>query len=136
LFSGTFFIPNSHALIGPPAPGEDPSLPHISLQIVVRNSDGALVTYLEPTIFYLINVNYIHQFLDVQENKTIIVEDGISYEQIEFESTHYTTSTGYQKASYGISWKGINPLSTTFNGYISEDGDSFTATWKIIRTIQ
>ncbi len=66
---GIFFLTESNALGGPSAPREDPSLPHISLQLTLRNSDGMLVTYNEPQVFWLRNVDFIHQFLDEQEKK-------------------------------------------------------------------
>ncbi len=133
---GTFFIADSAALIGPAAPQEDPSLPLISVQLVLRNSDGMLVEYREPTIFYLRNVNMIHGFLDVQENKTIIEKDGKSYEQIEFEFQHYESTSGKQRASYSLWWEDFAVLNIKFDGYISEAGDILTVSWKIIRTIQ
>ena len=136
MFLGTFFLANSNALIGPAAPQEDPSLPEIRLQLQLRNSDGMLVAYIEPTTFYLTNVYLIHEFLDAQEDKTIIIKDGKSYEQIEFEYKHYSLTGGEQHATYLFGWKGFNPLVTRFNGYISETDDSLTATWKITRVME
>ncbi len=135
MFLGTFFLANSNALIGPAAPQEDPSLPEIRLQLQLRNSDGMLVAYIEPTTFYLINVYSIHEFLDAQEDKTIIIKDGKSYEQIEFEYKHDSMTGGEQHATYLFAWKGFNPLVTRFNGYISNADDSLTATWKITRVV-
>ena len=136
MFLGTFFLADSNALIGPAAAREDPSLPEISLQIQHRNSDGVLVTYIEPSIFYLRNVNMIHEFLDAQENKTIIIIDGKSYEQIKFEFEGYFTTSGNQRSGYNIGWEGLQVLNARHNGYITEAGDTITASWKIIRTIQ
>ena len=133
---GIFFFADSNALVGPAAPREDPSLPQISLQLQHRNSDGVLVTYIEPSIFYLRNVNMIHEFLDAQENKTIIIIDGKSYEQIKFEFEGYSATSGNQRAGYNIGWKGFQVLNARHNAYITEAGDTITASWKIIRTIQ
>ena len=133
---GMIILANSDALIGPVAPQEDPSLPEIRLQLQLRNSDGLLVSYMEPTTFYLTNIYLIHEFLDAQEEKTIIIKDGKSYEQIEFEFVHYSLTGGEQHATYLFAWKGFNPLITRFNGYISETDDSITATWKITRVME
>ena len=134
---GIFFLTESNALVGPSAPPEDPSLPEISLQLTLRNSDGILVTYIEPQNFWLRNVNLIHQFLDEQENKTIIFIDGKKYEQIEFEFEHYSTTRGGQQSTYILGLEGFGGiLNAEFNGYISEVGDTLTASWKIIRTLQ
>ena len=131
---GTFFINDSNALVGPPAPREDPSLPEISVQIQVRNSDGVLVNYIEPSIFYLNNVYLIHQYLDAQENKKIIIIDGKSYEQIQFEFKYTERSTG-QRASYSLYQDGFGVLTTRFNGFLGEPGDTQILSWKIVRTI-
>ena len=53
------------------APQEDPSLPEVSLQLQLRNSDGQLVTYIEPTTMYISNIKWVHEFLDTKENKII-----------------------------------------------------------------
>jgi len=134
---GIFFLTESNALVGLQAAREDPSLPEISLQLTLRNSDGILVAYLEPQTFWLRNVNMIHQFLDEQENKTIIFIDGKKYEQIEFEFEHYSPTRGDQQSTYILGLEGFGGiLNAEFNGYISEVGDTLTASWKIIRTLQ
>ena len=133
---GIFFLTESNALVGPSAPREDPSLPEISLQLTLRNSDGMLVAYIEPQNFWLRNVNLIHQFLDEQENKTIIFIDGKKHEQIEFEFEHYYSTGGNQISMYVLGWEGFGIINAEMNGYISEVGDTMTATWKIIRTVE
>jgi len=133
---GTLFLVDSNALIGPVAATEDPTLPEISLQLQVRNSDGALVAYIEPTVFYLRSVSHIHEFLDAEENKTIIIKDGKTYEQIEFEYEHFSETGEQQISAYFLTWKGGTPLVSFYNGYLSDAGDTLTASWKIIRTVQ
>jgi len=135
MFLGTFFIVNSNAYLGIPAPREDPSLKEISLQIEVRNSDGVLFAYMEPTVFWLRSVNMIHELLDAEENKTIIIIDGKSYEQIKFERIDYFYDIG-QKSTYVLGWNNLGILNAEFNGFISEPGDIMTTSWKIIRIIQ
>jgi len=135
VFLGAFFIADSNAYIGPPSLREDPSIKEISLQIQFHNSDGVLVAYMEPTNFFLRNVNMIHEFLDAEENKTIIVIDDQSYEQIEFEFKHKVNSGG-QKASYVVGWDGLGVLVGEHNVIIADPDDTITVSWKIIRTIQ
>jgi len=134
MFFGTFFLANSNALIGPSAPLEDQSLPEIRLQFAVRNSEGVLVTYIEPSIFYLSNVFLIHQNLDGQENKNIIIKDGKNYEQIKFGFTHYDNSYG-QRSSYSVWEQGFSVLTSRFNGFLAEPGDTQTTMWTITRII-
>ena len=133
---GIFFLTDSNALVGPAAPREHPSLPYISLQITVHNSDGMLVTYNEPQVFWLRDINSIHQLLDEEEKKTIIIIDGKKHEQIEFERRHYYNTGGGQISMYILGWAGSGILNAEMNGYISEVGDTLIAYWKIIRPVE
>ncbi len=137
---GTFFYAHSNAILGPSAPLSDPSIPEITVQIQIRNSDGVLVTYIEPTIFYHSNMYLMHKYLDQQENKknTFII-DGKSYEQsgyeqFELEFNHIDRNGG-QRASYSLWQDGIGFMTTRYNGFIGEPGDSQKISWKIIRAI-
>jgi len=134
MFFGTFFYTYSNAILGPAAPTSDPSLPEISVQIQIRNSDGVLVAYIEPSLFYLTNMYLIHKFLDEKENKSTIIIDGKSYEQFEFEFNHVDRNGG-QRASYSLYQDGISVLTTSYNGFIGEPGDIQKISWKIIRSI-
>jgi len=133
---GIFFLADSSALVGPAAPREHPSLPYISLQITVHNSDGMLVTYNEPRIFWLRNIDFVHELLDEEEKKTIIFIDGKKHEQIEFERKHYSSTGGGQISMYILGWGGQGILNAEMNGYISDVGDTLTASWKIIRPVE
>ena len=130
---GTVFFTNSNAILGPPAPRSDPSLPEILVQMEVRNSDGVLVAYIEPTVFYLSNVYLLHKYLDAKESITVVI-DGKSYEQFEFEFNH-VDRTRSQKASYSLWQDGIGVVTTRYDGFIGEPGDLQTISWKITRTI-
>lgn len=132
---GTLFISNSNALVGPSAPQSDPSLPEISLQLEYRDSNGALVGYLEPSIFYLRNLGMIHEMLDAQEDKTIITKDGKNFEKIEFEYFNYNTESPSQMAGYSVGWDGYGVLWARFDGILSGNGDSVLAHWKMLRPI-
>lgn len=133
---GTFFISSSDALIAPAAPRYDPSLPEISLQLEYRDSNGMLVAYIEPSIFYLRNIPLIHDMLDSKENKTVFTKDGQQYEKVEFEIVTRSTASGEQKAGYSVGWGGYGVLWARYNGILSGDGDTLTAYWKIVRPIQ
>jgi len=133
---GTLFISNSNALVGPAAPRSDPSLPEISVQIVYRDSNGMLVGYVEPSIFYLRNIGLIHELLDSEEDKTIITKDGTNFEKIEFEILTYNPEAPAQKAGYSVGWAGYGVLWAAYDGILSGDNDSLVAHWKVLRTIK
>ena len=135
---GTFFYAHSNAILGPSAPLSDPSIPEITVQIQIRNSDGVLVTYIEPTIFYHSNMYLMHKYLDLQENKkNPIIIDGESFvgtETFELEFNHVDRSRS-QKASYSLWQDGIGFMTVRYNGFIGEPGDLQKISWKIIRAI-
>jgi len=51
------------------APQEDPSLHEVFLQLQLRNSEGQLITYIEPSTMYIRYLKMVHEFLDTKENK-------------------------------------------------------------------
>jgi len=117
------------------AASEHPSLPEVSLQLQLRNSEGQLITYIEPTTMYIINIFWVHQFLDTIENKTIIEKDGQMVELIQYEQTARFSKVG-QYATYGMVDKGNYVITFRHDGYLSSPGDTLDVSWKIIRTIQ
>jgi len=118
-----------------PSPSGEPSLLLVSVQIQLRNSEGQLITYIEPTTMFIINLSMVHEFLDAQENKTIIEKDGQMFELIQYELS-VTFRSPQQIASYGMVHKGEYSLIFRHDGYIALPGDTLDASWKIIRTIQ
>jgi len=116
-------------------PQEDPSLLEVSLQLQLRNSDGQLVTYIEPTTMYISNIKMVHEFLDTKENKKIIEKDGETFEVIQYEQTFRFDKTA-QYATYGMSYNGDFPLLFRHDGYLTSPGDILDVFWKITRTIQ
>ena len=113
---------------------EDPSLPQVSLQLQLRNSEGQLVTYLEPTVMYIIDIAMVHEFLDTKDKK-IIEKNGEKFELIQYDSKAFFSTTK-QIASYGMVYKETYVLIFRHDGYITSPGDILDISWKIIRTIQ
>ena len=128
-FSSTLFD-NSYSQ---GSPREDPSLPEVSLQLVLRNSEGQLVAYVEPTLKYLRNIWLIHEYLDTVNDRTIITKDGKNYEQIQFGRTE--TGFSGQITAYSLWYKGFEVLTFTHDGYLAQVSDVLTASWKITRTM-
>ena len=132
---GTLVVSNADALLGPVAPRSDPSLPEISLQLEYRDSNGYLVAYIEPSIFYLRNIPLIHEMLDSKENVEVFTKDGIQYEKIQWQIVTHSTASGEQKAGYSVGWGGYGVLWARYNGILSGEGDTLTAHWTIVRPI-
>ena len=107
---------------------DEPSLAEASIQIQLRDSEGRLVAYYEPTRTWL-DPKLVHEYLDTKENKSTILKDGKNLEVIKWEQSK-SYSGNILKIAYG-DWT----LSTYTNGFISEPGDTITESWKVIRPL-
>jgi len=117
------------------APQEDPSLYEVSLQLQLRNSEGELITYLEPTTMYILNIYRLHEFLDTKENNKIIEIDGEMVELIEYQQRFRFTDTR-QIATLGMWYIDGFPLLFRHDAFLTSPGDTLDASWRIVRTIQ
>jgi len=127
--SSLFIFEQSYGAI---APREDPSIPQIHLQIVLRNSEGQLVSYIQTDFVYIRNLYLTHEYLDSIENKTTFVKDGIPYERIQWQKTE-NFNTQKQITAYGLMYKDMAVLLVMHDSYTSQPGDVFTVSWDIIR---
>jgi len=116
-------------------PQEDPSLYEVSLQLHLRNSEGQLITYIEPTTMYISNIKLVHEYMDTKENKKFIEIDGITLESIQYEQTFRFSDT-IQIATVGMVYKDTFVLTFRLDGLLTAPGDTLDASWKIVRTIQ
>jgi hypothetical protein len=107
---------------------DEPSLVDVSLQIQLRDSEGRLVAYYEPTQTW-VHPELVHVYLDTKENKSIILKDGKNLEVIKWEQSK-SYSGNELKIAYGDLI-----LSTYSNGFISEPGDTITESWKVVRPL-
>jgi len=107
---------------------DDPSIVEVSIQIQIRDSEGRLVAYFEPTQTWL-KPKLVHEYLDTKENKSIILKDGKNFEVIKWEQ-----SKSYRGNELVTAYGG-NGLSTFYNGFITEPGDTSTASWKVVRPL-
>ncbi len=117
------------------SPQDDPSLYEVSLQLHLRNSEGQLITYIEPTTMYIANIKLVHEYLDTKENKKFIEKDGITLESVQYEQIFRFSETK-QIATLGMWYKDTFVLLFRHDGYLTASGDTLDAFWKITRTIQ
>ena len=120
-------------------PSADPTLDKVSLQLVLRNSDGKLITYVEPTMMSILDIDDTHNYLDSIQNKTIIAKDGENFELIQFQKTD-TFATAQQIGTYQLIYNKTEFYQTPVllfrhDGYFTHPGDVLTAYWSIIRAI-
>ncbi len=112
------------------------SFPELKLQVVHRNADGQLLGYYESELAYVTNLFLLNEYLDALDAKEIIEKDGQTIEIfIIHRQAVFTESWNGQMASYGITYKGVNPLEIRQDGYYAEAGDTVSATFKIGRLV-
>jgi len=133
LLLGTVFIGTSYGQILIPYPTSDPSIPEISMQVVVRNSDGQLIAYFEPTLWYIDNLPGLHKFLDTKE-KSLLEKGGKQLEQFQFEQIYYFhKNNSGQITTEPLYFNNHEVLSPRHDGIVMKPGDTITVYWKIIR---
>ena len=115
------------------APQEDPSLPEVALQLLLKNSDGQIITYLEPSTMYILNLYRTHEFLDTKDSKIVEI-DGENFEVIEYNQQFRFAETR-QIATYGMWYDGGFPLLFRHDAFLTAPGDTLYVHWEIIRTI-
>jgi len=115
-----------------PYPQEDPSLPVIQLQLILRDSNGNLIAYIEPTTLYIASVPLTHQFLDTKEG-TKFTKDGETFEQFEYDGKEVFRGDVRQIATYQQGYSGKPILIFRHDGYFAAPGDTLDVHWKIIR---
>ena len=114
-------------------PWDDPSLLELSLQVQLRDSEGQLLAYYEPTRAW-VNPKVIHEYVDTKENKSIILKDGKNLEVFEWEQT--ITYRGNELATGFAIYKDGKLINTSFSdAFLPEPGDVAFQSWKVVRLL-
>jgi len=107
---------------------DDPRLVEVSIQIQIRDSEGRLVAYVEPTQTWA--TKSIHYWLDKNENNSIILKDGKNLVVSKWEQ-----SKSYKGNKLPTAYGG-NGFSTFTGGFLTEPGDTATISWKVVRLLK
>ena len=125
------FVGNSY---GAAFPHSDPSLPVISLQLELRNSDKQLILYIEPTTTYIDSVSGLHKYLDSQSDKIITFKDGKRYETVHFNQVFYFgENDNGQITTNSLYYNDNTVLTVRYDGFIPHPGDVLYADWEIVQ---
>jgi|CXWL01.1.fsa_nt_gi hypothetical protein len=135
LFLGINIIDNSYAQTFIPFPKSDPSLPEITMQVIARNSDGQLIAYFEPTLWYFADLPGVHKLLDTKE-KISIQKQGQQLEEFQFEQKYYfSKNNSGQITSEPLFFDNHEVLSPRHDGILMNPGDTLSVHWKFLRVI-
>ena len=113
---------------------DHPSFVEISLQVQLRDSDGQLVAYHEPTRIWIVDSKLIHEYLDTIENKSIISKDGRNLEVITWEQSESYREGDYETA-FGFYKDGDLAIVDYVDGFLVEPGDTSSQFWKVVRPV-
>lgn len=118
-----------------PWPTSDPSLPEIQMQVIMRDSNGALIAYFEPTLWYIADVSAVHALLDTKEKKTLVHKYNNDYQRIEF-TNHFVISETGQITSEPLYYDGKAVLNPRHDAVVLQNGDTIDVHWNILRTVR
>ncbi len=113
---------------------DDPSFVEITLQIQLRDSDGQLVAYYEPTRIWVVDSKLTHEYLDIKENKSIISKDGRNLEVIMWEQSESYRGGDYETA-FGFYKDGDLAIIDFSDGFLAEPGDTSSQFWTVVRPV-
>ncbi len=113
---------------------DDPSFVEITLQIQLRDSDGQLVAYYEPTRIWIPDSKLAHEYLDIKENKSIISKDGRNLEVITWEQSE-SYRGGELETAFGFFKDGDLAVVDFVDGFLAEPGDTSSKFWKVVRPV-
>lgn len=130
---GQFPCSNSYAVTAA-WPTYDPSLPEINMKVLIRNADGGLVAYFEPTLWYMADVNGIHALLNAKDQKILVHKNGVSYERIKFMN-HFVIRDSQQITSEPLYYNGKQVLLPRHDGVILKEGYTIDVYWNILRLV-
>ena len=113
------------------------NVPEVMLQLVLRDSDGNLVTYVEGVQIIMINPLKFNEFIDNQSHKEFLIKDGKPYEIIQWQGKTENFNKRHAYSQF-ILWANDQGefkkvLLVRHDSYQSQPGDILSVYWTIIR---
>ena len=120
---------------------ENTELPEVLLQIVLRDSNGSLVAYIETEHFYSFNHLELNIFLDNQNQtrKEFFIKDDKKYESQKWETKHdefsvqRTFSSTILKDVYQNEFVLVAQM--LYDSYQTQPGDTARFFWTVVRPV-
>ena len=120
---------------------ENTELPEVLLQILLRDSNGSLVAYIETERFLLVNPLELNIFLDNQNQtrKEFFIKDDKKYESQKWETKHdefsvqRTFSSTILKDVYQNEFVLVAQM--LYDSYQTQPGDTARFFWTVVRPV-
>ena len=105
----------------------------VFVQIQIRNSQGQLVAYLEPTVLKYGSADVINHFVDTKP-KNLIIKDGKKFEQIQFEERGIFNRKLVMSQYHLVDISNSSGLVLTLknDGFPVQPNDSYHIWWTIL----
>jgi len=118
-------------------PDSNTKVPEVMLQLVIRDSDGNLVTYVEGVHIIVIYPLELNEFLDNKNYKEFLIKDDKAYEIIQWQGRTEKFNKKYTYSSFNL-WandqgKFKKVLMVRHDSYQTQPGDTVSVYWTIIR---
>ena len=110
----------------------------IFIQIILRNSDGVLIGYVEDTPQQIFHIDQVMDWLEPKANKSIIIKDGKKLEMLQFTnkfSWSETKTFGGYYLKIPINGKMVNGMYFNFDSFYILPNDTSQVVWTIFRPV-
>lgn len=114
-------------------------LPDVLLQLVLRDSQGRLVAYIQTNQIVAIDPTILDGYLNNMQNRKTIIQDGKPYEVIQWQGRTETIDKSHAMtlfvlyAPVGGAYQ--TALEVLHNSYQASPGDTVTVYWSVTRAV-
>lgn len=114
-------------------------LPKVMLHLILRDSEGRLVTYIQADKIVAIDPIVLDGYLDAIQTKKTITRDGKSYEIVQWQGRTETLDKTHAMTLFVLYAPVNNTYQTALeilhDSYQVNPGDTVTVYWSVTRTI-
>jgi hypothetical protein len=114
-------------------------LPYALLQLIIRDSEGRLVSYIEANQIVAIDSTVLDEYLDDVPDKKIITKDNTSYEIIQWQGKTEIINKKHAMTLFVLYVPVNNSYQTALellhNSYQVEPNDTVEVYWTITRAV-
>lgn len=115
------------------------NIPEVLLQLILRNSEGELLAYIETDDKLGMRPLYLIDYLDGKPNKKIITREGKEYLLIQFETFEPKVTKYHSMAMFSLMTRidgaPLPILTMNHDAYQVSPGDELTVYWTFLREI-
>lgn len=116
-----------------------PQLPQVMLHLILRDSEGNLIAYIQADQIVAIDPITLDGYLDAIPNKKAITNDGRSHQIVQWQGRTETVNQSHAMTVFTlyapVNGSYLTALEILHNSYQVNPGDTITVYWTVIRPI-